>query len=87
MPLDFHAIINLQVTDAVTIVKNFGPNWYKNNVEQEFAQQVRQAVVWRPLPSEARRAGGLAAGGGVAGVRPEESGAWSEGSLTGRCRA
>ena len=44
VPLGFHAIINLQVTDAVTIVKNFGPNWYKNNVEQEFAQQVRQAV-------------------------------------------
>jgi regulator of protease activity HflC (stomatin/prohibitin superfamily) len=44
VPLGFHAVINLQVTDAVTMVKNFGPNWYKNNVEQEFAQQVRQAV-------------------------------------------
>lgn len=44
VPLGFHAIINLQVTDAVTLVKNFGPDWYKNNVEQEFAQLVRQAV-------------------------------------------
>jgi regulator of protease activity HflC (stomatin/prohibitin superfamily) len=44
VPLGFHAIINLQVTNSVTMVKNFGPNWYKNNVEQEFAQQVRQAV-------------------------------------------
>jgi regulator of protease activity HflC (stomatin/prohibitin superfamily) len=49
VPLGFHAIINLQVTDAVTLVKNFGPNWYKNNVEQEFAQQVRQAVRLRGM--------------------------------------
>jgi len=44
VPLGFHAVINLQVTDAVTLVKNFGPDWYRNNVEQEFAQLVRQAV-------------------------------------------
>ncbi len=44
VPLGFHAIINLQVTDSVDLVKNFGPDWYKNNVEQEFAQLVRQAV-------------------------------------------
>jgi regulator of protease activity HflC (stomatin/prohibitin superfamily) len=44
VPLGFHAIINLQVTNSVTLIKNFGPNWYKNNVEQEFAQLVRQAV-------------------------------------------
>lgn len=44
VPLDFHAIIRLQVTDAVTLVKNFGPDWYKNNVEQEFFNKVRSAV-------------------------------------------
>ena len=44
VPLGFHAIINLQVVDSVALVKNFGPDWYKNNVEQEFAQLVRQAV-------------------------------------------
>lgn len=44
VPLGFHAIINLQVTDSVALVKLFGPDWYKNNVEQEFAQLVRQAV-------------------------------------------
>src|SRR4029077_8875984 len=32
------------VTNSVTLIKDFGPNWYKNNVEQEFAQLVRQAV-------------------------------------------
>lgn len=44
VPLGFRAVINLQITDSVAMVKNFGPAWYKNNVEQEFAQQVRQAV-------------------------------------------
>jgi regulator of protease activity HflC (stomatin/prohibitin superfamily) len=44
VPLGFHAIINLQVTDAVSLVRSFGPDWYRNNVEQEFAQLVRQAV-------------------------------------------
>ena len=44
VPLDFHAIIRLQVVDPVTLVKNFGQDWYKNNVEQEFFNRVRSAV-------------------------------------------
>jgi regulator of protease activity HflC (stomatin/prohibitin superfamily) len=44
VPLDFHAIIRLQVTDAVSLVRDFGPDWYKNNVEQEFFNRVRSAV-------------------------------------------
>jgi regulator of protease activity HflC (stomatin/prohibitin superfamily) len=44
VPLDFHAIIRLQVTDPVALVKNFGRDWYKNNVEQEFFNKVRSAV-------------------------------------------
>jgi hypothetical protein len=28
--------VALQVTDSVALIKNFGPNWYKNNVEQPF---------------------------------------------------
>lgn len=44
VPLGFHAIITLQVLDSVDLIKNFGSNWYQNNVEQEFAQLVRQAV-------------------------------------------
>ncbi|KRB56630.1 peptidase [Rhodanobacter sp. Root179] len=44
VPLDFHAIIRLQVTDPVALVKNFGQDWYKNNVEQEFFNRVRSAV-------------------------------------------
>ncbi len=44
VPLGFHAVITLQVTDAVTLVKDFGPNWYQNNVEQQFIQDIRQSV-------------------------------------------
>ncbi len=44
VPLDFHAIIRLQVTDPVTLVKSFGADWYRNNVEQEFFNRVRSAV-------------------------------------------
>ena len=44
VPLDFHAIIRLQVVDPVTLVRDFGQDWYKNNVEQEFFNRVRSAV-------------------------------------------
>lgn len=44
VPIGFHAIVTLQVTDSVTLVKNFGTNWYLNNVDQPFSSFVRQAV-------------------------------------------
>jgi regulator of protease activity HflC (stomatin/prohibitin superfamily) len=44
VPLDFHAIIRLQVIDPVVLVRDFGQEWYKNNVEQEFFNRVRSAV-------------------------------------------
>lgn len=44
VPLDFHAIIRLQVTDPVALVRDFGQDWDKNNVEQEFFNRVRSAV-------------------------------------------
>jgi regulator of protease activity HflC (stomatin/prohibitin superfamily) len=44
VPIGFHAIVTLQVTDPVVLVKNFGGNWYQNNLEQSFGQFVRQAV-------------------------------------------
>lgn len=44
VPLDFHAIIRLQVIDPVVLVRDFGQDWYKNNVEQEFFNRVRSAV-------------------------------------------
>src|SRR4030088_1960082 len=44
VPISFHAIVVLQVTDSVVLIKNFGPDWYKNNVEEQFKTMVRQAV-------------------------------------------
>jgi len=44
VPISFHAIVTLRVVDSVALIKNFGPNWYQNNVEQPFGQFVRQTV-------------------------------------------
>lgn len=44
VPISFHAIVVLQVTDSVALIKNFGPHWYQNNLEEQFKTMVRQAV-------------------------------------------
>jgi regulator of protease activity HflC (stomatin/prohibitin superfamily) len=44
VPITFHAIMVLQVTDSVALIKNFGPDWYANNLEEPFKTMVRQAV-------------------------------------------
>jgi len=44
VPITFHAIMILQVTDSVDLIRNFGPDWYKNNMEEQFKTMVRQAV-------------------------------------------
>jgi regulator of protease activity HflC (stomatin/prohibitin superfamily) len=44
VPVSFHAIITLRVTDSVALIKSFGQQWYANNVQQAFANFVRQAV-------------------------------------------
>ena len=44
VPISFHAIVVLQVSDSVSLIKNFGPNWYHNNLEEQFKTMVRQAV-------------------------------------------
>jgi uncharacterized membrane protein YqiK len=44
VPLDFHSIIRLKITDSVKLIRDFGPNWYENNVDAEFRNRVRQAV-------------------------------------------
>ncbi len=44
VPITFHAIMVVQVTNSVSLIKNFGPEWYGNNVEEQFKTMVRQAV-------------------------------------------
>jgi len=44
VPITFHAIMVLKVNDSVSLIKNFGPEWYQNNLEEPFKTMVRQAV-------------------------------------------
>ena len=44
VPITFHAIMVLQVVDSVSLIKNFRPDWYKNNMEEPFKTMIRQAV-------------------------------------------
>lgn len=44
VPLDFDAVVRIKITDTVTLITKFGPDWYKNNVQAEFRNRVRQAV-------------------------------------------
>lgn len=44
VPLDFDAVIRLQITDSVRLIKDFGPKWYQTNVGAEFRNRVRQSV-------------------------------------------
>jgi hypothetical protein len=44
VPISFHAIMVLRVNDSVALIKGFGPEWYQNNLEEQFRTMVRQAV-------------------------------------------
>lgn len=44
VPIDFHAIMLLKVTDSVALIRTFGPEWYENNLEEPYKTMVRQAV-------------------------------------------
>jgi regulator of protease activity HflC (stomatin/prohibitin superfamily) len=44
VPITFHAITVMQVTDSVSLIRSFGPDWYRNNLEEPFKTMVRQAV-------------------------------------------
>src|SRR5579859_1382707 len=36
VPVSFHAIMNIRVTDSVKLISQFGPNWYANNLDAPF---------------------------------------------------
>jgi regulator of protease activity HflC (stomatin/prohibitin superfamily) len=44
VPITFHAIVVLQITDAVKLISVFGPQWYENNVLEPYKTMVRQQV-------------------------------------------
>lgn len=43
-PLEFDAVIRLQVTNSVVLIRDFGEGWYDNNVKTQFFNLTRQAV-------------------------------------------
>jgi regulator of protease activity HflC (stomatin/prohibitin superfamily) len=44
IPLDFDTAVSFRVTDSVRLIRDFGQDWYANNLEAEFRNKVRQAV-------------------------------------------
>lgn len=44
VPIEFHAIMVIQVVDSVALIKNFGEKWYENNLSEQFKTMVRNAV-------------------------------------------
>jgi len=44
VPISFHTVVTARVTDSVKLIRDFGPNWYVNNLEPSFKTMVRQAV-------------------------------------------
>lgn len=44
VPIAFHAVLTYQVTDSVRLVRDFGENWYQNNLAQPFSTAARQSV-------------------------------------------
>jgi regulator of protease activity HflC (stomatin/prohibitin superfamily) len=49
VPLDFSSSLRLRVNDSVKMVTQFGPEWYKKNVEQPFFMAIRDAVKKRGM--------------------------------------
>jgi regulator of protease activity HflC (stomatin/prohibitin superfamily) len=44
VPLDFHGTLRLQVIDSVKLIDLFGPKWYENNIQTDWASFTRDAV-------------------------------------------
>jgi regulator of protease activity HflC (stomatin/prohibitin superfamily) len=44
VPITFHAIAVLQITDSVKLISTFGPQWYENDVLEPYKTMVRQQV-------------------------------------------
>lgn len=49
-PVDYHAAVRLQITDSVDLVTNFGPEFYKNNIQRQFQTMNRNQVRQYSMP-------------------------------------
>lgn len=44
VPIEVDTALILKVTDSVEMISKFGPDWYANNIESEFGNNIRQQV-------------------------------------------
>jgi len=49
-PVDYHAAVRLRIIDSVGMVKNFGVDWYRNNVQRPFQTMNRQELRQYSMP-------------------------------------
>lgn len=49
-PVDYHAAVRLRIVDSVGMVKNFGTNWYKDNLQRPFQTMNRQELRQYSMP-------------------------------------
>ena len=49
-PVDYHAAVRLRITDSVAMVKDFGSDWYRNNVQRPFQTMNRQELRQYSMP-------------------------------------
>jgi len=49
-PVDYHAAVRLRITDSVAMVKNFGMDWYRSNVQRPFQTMNRQELRQYSMP-------------------------------------
>lgn len=44
VPMDFDSVARIRITDSVKLIREFGPQWWVNNMVAEVQNRVRQAV-------------------------------------------
>jgi regulator of protease activity HflC (stomatin/prohibitin superfamily) len=44
VPMSFHAVPRMQITNTVDLIRRFGIEWYKNNVQRQFQNFTRNAA-------------------------------------------
>jgi len=49
-PVDYHAAVRLRIVDSVAMVRNFGTNWYKDNLQRPFQTMNRQELRQYSMP-------------------------------------
>lgn len=50
VPLDFHVVARMQVQNSVELISTYGQDWYKNNVQQQFRNFVRDSAKLYSMP-------------------------------------